>query len=68
MAGQKRVPRGSSSPGSPGLKGALKDAIGAIAQAAAPKSITQRRARLQSQEDAVLGRMREGQSTDSNNR
>lgn len=36
----------SSSPGSPGVSGAIKDAIAALAQALAPKSITQRKAKV----------------------
>lgn len=32
----------SSSPGSPGVSGAIKDLLGALAQALAPKAITQR--------------------------
>ena len=47
------VPRGSSSPGSPGVSGAIKDAIGALAGALAPKSITQRKPKInQAVEDA----------------
>lgn len=62
----KPVPRRVS--GSPGVGGAIKDAIAAVAGATAPKSVTQRKSRInQSADDAVLGRMREGQSTDSNN-
>jgi hypothetical protein len=59
-------PRGNSA--SPGLGGALKDAIGAVAGAVAPKSVTQIKQRQQAREDAALGRMRQGQSTDSQNR
>lgn len=33
-------------PASPGVAGALKDALGAIAQAVAPKSVTQRKAKI----------------------
>lgn len=36
----------SSSPGSPGVSGAIKDLIGALAQAFAPKSITQHKAKV----------------------
>lgn len=38
--------RGSSSPGSPGISGAIKDAIQAITKNFAPKSITQRGAKI----------------------
>lgn len=62
----KPIPRRIS--GSPGVSGAIKDAVAAVAGATAPKSVTQRRARIDtSADDAVLGRMRDGQSTDSNN-
>jgi hypothetical protein len=57
--------------GSPGVKGAVKDLVNAVGmelERAAPASVRQRREKLQSQEDSILGRMREGQSTDSNNR
>lgn len=38
---------------SPGVSGAIKDAIGALGKAAAPKSVTQRKSRLDKQiEDA----------------
>jgi hypothetical protein len=65
----------SSSPGSPGLSGAIKDAVSAVASYVAPKSITQRRAKVdQTVDDSdgshsgdYLARAREGQSTDSNN-
>ena len=61
-------PRGQSSPGSPGVSGAIRDAVSAVADAGAPRSVTRRKATLNSAEnDADLGRMREGQSTDSNN-
>lgn len=60
--------RGQSSPGSPGISGAIKDAVAAVAEAVAPKSITQRKASMdQSIDDATIGRMRAAQSTDSNN-
>ena len=36
----------SSSPGSPGVSGAIKDLIGALAQAFAPRSITQHKAKI----------------------
>lgn len=45
----------SSSPGSPGVSGALKDALAAIFMAIAPKSLTQRKQALQSQEAAGVG-------------
>jgi len=35
------LPRGQSSPGSPGLSGAIKDAVGAIAKYVAPRSVRQ---------------------------
>jgi soluble P-type ATPase len=57
--------------GSPGVKGAVKDLVNAVGMElsrAAPASVRERKAKLQQQEDAALGRMREGQSTDSNNR
>jgi hypothetical protein len=65
-------PRGQSSPGSPGISGAIKDAIAAVAGAVAPKSITQRRPKVeqavdQSQGDDSLGRMKQAQSTDRDN-
>lgn len=56
--------------GSPGISGALKDVVNAVGkelQRAAPASVRQRKDRLQQQEDDAQGRMREGQSTDSNN-
>lgn len=65
----------SSSPASPGLSGAIKDAVGAIADAVAPRSITQRKAKVDTAVDAQTGqhsdqdlaRMRRGQSTDYDN-
>lgn len=57
--------------GSPGFTGAIKDLVNAVGkevERAAPASVRERGKRLQSQEDAAMGRMREGQSTDSNNR
>ncbi len=61
-------PRGQSSPGSPGVSGAIRDAVSAVAQAVAPRSITRRKQTVDSAvSDADLGRMRNGQSTDSNN-
>lgn len=39
--------------GTPGVSGAIKDAIGALGKAAAPKSVTQRKSRIDKQiEDA----------------
>lgn len=62
----KPIPRRVS--GSPGVKGAIKDAVKAVSEAVAPRSVTQRKARVnQSVDDATIGRMRRGQSTDSNN-
>lgn len=65
-------PRGSSSPGTPGIAGAIKDAIGAVAGAIAPKSVTQRKASVdntvdQATGDDTLGRQRQAQSTDRDN-
>lgn len=37
---------GSSSPGSPGISGAIKDAVAAVAKSFAPKAITQRKAKV----------------------
>jgi len=67
--------RGSSSPGSPGVSGAIKDAIGAIAKTFGPASITQQKARNDADEsaaeggpsDEVIGRMRAAQSSDKDN-
>lgn len=66
------IPRGSSSPGSPGISGAIKDAISAVAHAVAPKSITQRQASIDSSVDSAtgddtVGRMKQAQSTDRDN-
>jgi len=52
---------------SPGLAGAIKDVISSTASYIAPRSIKERKVRLQDAEDEAMGRMREGQSTDSNN-
>lgn len=61
-------PRGQSSPGSPGVSGAIRDAVSAVADAVAPRPIRNRKANVDSSvDDATIGRMREGQSTDSNN-
>jgi hypothetical protein len=54
-------------PKSPGVSGAIKDALKAVSDYVAPKSITQRKAKIEQGVDESLGRMREGQSTDSNN-
>lgn len=65
--------RGQSSPGSPGLSGAIKDAISAVANYVAPKSITQRRAKADADvaandgSDDPTGRMRNAQSSDRDN-
>lgn len=65
--------RGSSSPGSPGLSGAIKDAIAAVVKATAPKSITQRGSRVDADVAAndgsndPTGRMRNAQSSDRDN-
>lgn len=65
------VPRGSSSSNSPGISGAIKDAVRAVALTYGPKSVTQAaRHPVQSErsnEEASLGRMRAAQSTDSDN-
>lgn len=45
----------SSSPGSPGIGGALKDALAAIFMSIAPKSITQRKSALKAQEAQAVG-------------
>lgn len=71
-APNSNLPRGQSSPGSPGISGAIKDAVSAVASAFAPKSITQRSAKVdqtvnQSQGDDTLGRQRQAQSTDRDN-
>lgn len=66
--------RGSSSP-DPGLSGAIKDAIGAIAKTVAPKSVSQIKVRNdadeaaaeQGKQDDVVGRMRAAQSSDRDN-
>jgi len=57
---------------SPGISGAIKDAVGALARAAAPRSITQAAQREDQEEDAAegdddLGRMKAAQSTDRDN-
>ena len=69
------MPGRSSSPGSPGLSGAIKDAVSAVANYVAPQSITKRKAKIDqtvadsdsSHSEDYLARAREGQSTDSNN-
>lgn len=67
-------PRGQSSPGSPGISGAIKDAISAVAGAIAPKSITQRKPKIDQTvdqastgDDDSIGRMKQAQSTDRDN-
>ncbi len=65
-------PRGQSSPGSPGISGAIKDAVNAVASAVTPPVL---RSNYQSQrvdagtdsDSADLGRMRAAQSTDRDN-
>lgn len=54
MADQPVV-RGSSSPGSPGVSGAIKDAIAAISKAVAPRAIVQRKKKIDSTVDAATG-------------
>jgi hypothetical protein len=74
MADPVKSPYGSS-PGSPGLSGALKDAIGAIANVIAPRSVVQIKQREDQRERAALGedeeddtgRMKAAQSTDKDN-
>jgi len=57
-----------SSYGSPGLGGAIKDVIKAVALATAPRSIVQRKQKIDKEvDDAVLGRMKAAQSTDKDN-
>ena len=46
--------RGSSSPGTPGVSGAIEDAISAIAKMVAPKSITQEQPRETQQEQSSM--------------
>jgi hypothetical protein len=62
-----RKPTQGKSWASPGLDGAIKDVISSTASYIAPRSIKERKVRLQQEEDNAMGRMREGQSTDSNN-
>lgn len=62
----------SSSPASPGITGAIKDAVEAVAQYTAPKSVSQRKAKVDtSVDDATgadtVGRMKQAQSTDRDN-
>lgn len=54
---------------SPGVGGAIKDFVGSIAKAVAPKAITEAPQREQEQEDDAqgLGRMRAAQSSDRDN-
>lgn len=67
------VPRRLGKQTSPGVSGAISDAVGAIAQAVAPKSITQRRSAVDSAvssaagDDDPTGRMRSAQSSDRDN-
>lgn len=51
----------------PGVAGAVKDFVGAVSGAVAPKSITQIKARNDEAEDEAVGRMRNAQSTDRDN-
>lgn len=65
-------PKRSSSPASPGISGAIKDAISAVAGAVAPKSITQRKSAIDNsvssaEGDDTVGRMKQAQSTDRDN-
>jgi len=62
-------PRGQSSPGSPGIAGAIKDAVSAVASAVAPRSIVQRKANIDAGVDDSdsIGRQRQAQSTDRDN-
>lgn len=62
----------SSSPASPGLSGAIKDAVAAVADAVTPRSLRNRKTIVNDAVDgthdpATIGRMRQGQSSDSNN-
>lgn len=62
----------SSSPASPGLSGAIKDAVGAIANYVAPRSIVNRKAAVDAAVDDSgdsdrRARQRTGQSSDSSN-
>lgn len=66
------IPRGSSSPGSPGITGAIKDAISAVASATAPRVVRQRSTDVDSAVDDAtgddtVGRMKQAQSTDRDN-
>lgn len=64
--------RGSSAP-DPGLGGAIKDAIKQAALTFGPKSITQRKSKIDTTvdedagDDDSLGRMKAAQSTDRDN-
>jgi len=60
----KKVPR-TKVDASPGVAGALKDAMGALAAAVAPKSITQHKAHIEDQVEP--DRYRRNQQTDSSN-
>lgn len=51
----------------PGVAGAIKDAIGAVSKAVAPAGITQIKQREAQAEDDAVGRMRHAQSTDRDN-
>lgn len=58
--------------GSPGISGAIKDAVSAVASAAAPRPVTQRGADVDGAVDEATGddtqaRQRQAQSTDRDN-
>lgn len=57
----------SSSPGSPGVSGALKDAVSAVADYVAPRSVSRRKQTVSSQEEDATGRMRDAQTSDRAN-
>lgn len=59
--------RNSSSPASPGISGAIKDAVSAVADYVAPRSVTRRKPTLATQEDDSTGRMRAAQTSDRDN-
>jgi len=54
-ADTKKPLKVQSSPGSPGLGGAIKDAVGALANAFAPRSIVQRPKKIAAEVDAASG-------------
>lgn len=66
------MPGSSSSPASPGLSGAIKDAVSAVSNYVAPRSIVQRKQNIDQTVDGThtddyLQRARVGQSSDSSN-